>query len=55
MSAWMMSARNVDAIRRFYDVGFQTLGGHVDLTMDLGPRRHRWLDGAQLHDLEFRY
>lgn len=48
-------ARNVDAIRRFYDVGFQTLGGHVDLTMDLGPRRHRWLDGEHLHGLEFRY
>ena len=48
-------ARNVDAIRRFYDAGFQTLGGHLDLTMDLGPRRHGWLDGAHLHDLEFRY
>ena len=48
-------ARNVDAIRRFYDAGFQTLGGHVDLTMDLGPRRHRWLDGVHLHDREFRY
>jgi GNAT superfamily N-acetyltransferase len=48
-------ARNVSAIRRFYDAGFQTLGGHVDLTMDLAERRHRWLDGVRLHDLEFRY
>ena len=48
-------ARNVSAIRRFYDAGFQTLGGHVDLTMDLAGRRHRWLDGARLHGLDFRY
>ena len=48
-------ARNVSAIRRFYDAGFQTLGGHLDLTMDLARRRHRWLDGARLHGLDFRY
>jgi GNAT superfamily N-acetyltransferase len=48
-------ARNVSAIRHFYDAGFRTLGGHVDLTMDLAGRRHRWLDGARLHGLEFRY
>jgi GNAT superfamily N-acetyltransferase len=48
-------ARNVSAIQRFYDSGFQTLGGHVDLTMDLAGRRTRWLDGARLHGLEFRY
>jgi GNAT superfamily N-acetyltransferase len=48
-------ARNVSAIRRFYDAGFHTLGGHVDLTMDLVVRRHGWLDGAQLHGLEFQY
>jgi GNAT superfamily N-acetyltransferase len=48
-------ARNVSAIRQFYDAGFQTLGGHVDLTMDLASRRHRWLDGARLHGLDFRY
>ena len=48
-------ARNVSAIRRFHDAGFQTLGGHVDLTMDLASRRHGWLDGARLHGLEFRY
>lgn len=48
-------ARNVSAIRRFYDAGFQTLGGHVDLTMDLADRRHGWLEGARLHDLHFRY
>lgn len=47
--------RNLSAIRRFYDAGFQTLGGHIDLTMDLADRRHRWLDGAQVHGLEFRY
>ncbi len=48
-------ARNVSAIRRFYDAGFQTLGGHVDLTMDLAERRHQWLDGADLHGLDFQY
>ena len=48
-------ARNVSAIRRFYDAGFQTLGGHVDLTMDLADRNHRWLDGTRLHGLDFRY
>jgi GNAT superfamily N-acetyltransferase len=48
-------ARNVTAIQRFYDAGFRTLGGHVDLTMDLVDRRHRWLDGAHLHGLDFRY
>src|SRR5215469_12682314 len=48
-------ARNVSAIRRFYGAGFQTLGGHVDLTMDLAGRRHRWLDGERLHGLDFRY
>lgn len=49
-------ARNVSAIRRFYDAGFRTLGGHVDLTMDLAGRRHGWLEGgARLHDLNFRY
>ena len=48
-------ARNVSAIRRFYDAGFQTLGGHVDLTMDLAGRRHRGLEGTRLHGLDFRY
>jgi GNAT superfamily N-acetyltransferase len=48
-------ARNVSAIQRFYDAGFRTLGGHVDLTMDLANRRHRWLEGVVLHDLDFRY
>jgi GNAT superfamily N-acetyltransferase len=48
-------ARNVSAIRSFYAAGFRTLGGHVDLTMDLAERRHRWHEGARLHDLEFRY
>jgi GNAT superfamily N-acetyltransferase len=47
--------RNVSAIRRFHDAGFQTLGGHVDLTMDLASRRHGWLEGARLHGLDFRY
>jgi GNAT superfamily N-acetyltransferase len=48
-------ARNLDAIRAFYAVGFQTLGGHVDLTLDLRPRRHRWHDPINLHGLDFRY
>ncbi|MGH9025288.1 MAG: GNAT family N-acetyltransferase [Acidimicrobiia bacterium] len=48
-------ARNVSAIQRFYDAGFQTLGGHVDLTIDLADRHHRWQEGARLHGLDFRY
>jgi len=47
-------ARNVTAIRRFHAAGFRTLGGHVDLTMDLGPRRHEWVPGQTLHGLDFR-
>ena len=48
-------ARNVAAVRRFHAAGFQTLGGHIDLTMDLAPRRHEWLPGAGLHGLGFDY
>lgn len=48
-------ARNVSAIQRFHDAGFRTLGGHVDLTMDLAERRHRWRDGERLHGLDFQY
>src|SRR5215469_15131140 len=48
-------ARNVAAIRRFHAAGFRALGGHVDLTMDLAPRRHDWLGGASLHGLDFNY
>ena len=48
-------ARNVSAIRRFYAAGFQTLGGHLDLTMDLTERRHQWQHGATLHGLHFDY
>ena len=48
-------ARNVAAIRRFHDAGFRTLGGHVDLTMDLAARRHEWLHGASLHGRDFGY
>jgi GNAT superfamily N-acetyltransferase len=48
-------ARNVAAVRRFHAAGFRALGGHVDLTMDLAPRRHEWLPGASLHGLEFDY
>ena len=48
-------ARNVTAIRRFHAAGFTALGGHVDLTMDLTPRRHEWLPGASLHGLDFDY
>jgi len=48
-------ARNVAAVRRFHAAGFRTLGGHLDLTMDLGPRRHGWQHGASLHGLDFDY
>lgn len=48
-------ARNVAAVRRFYAAGFRTLGGHIDLTMDLAARRHEWLSGANLHGLDFDY
>jgi GNAT superfamily N-acetyltransferase len=48
-------ARNVSAIRRFHEAGFQTLGGHLDLTMDLKRRRHDWLQGERLHGLDFEY
>ncbi|MFT3852534.1 MAG: GNAT family N-acetyltransferase [Ilumatobacteraceae bacterium] len=48
-------ARNRAAIDAFYAAGFRTLGGHVDLTMDLAPRVHRWLPGGRLHDLEVEY
>jgi GNAT superfamily N-acetyltransferase len=48
-------ARNVAAVRRFHAAGFRTLGGHIDLTMDLAARRHQWLAGAGLHGLDFDY
>jgi GNAT superfamily N-acetyltransferase len=48
-------ARNVAAVRRFHAAGFRTLGGHIDLTMDLAARRHGWLSGAALHGLDFDY
>jgi GNAT superfamily N-acetyltransferase len=48
-------ARNVDAVRRFHAAGFRTLGGHIDLTMDLAERRHGWQHGASLHGLDFDY
>jgi GNAT superfamily N-acetyltransferase len=48
-------ARNITAIKSFHEAGFRTLGGHVDLTMDLKQRRHGWLEGVQMHDLDFRY
>ncbi len=48
-------ARNVAAVQRFHAAGFRTLGGHVDLTMDLAERRHEWLHGASLHGLDFGY
>lgn len=48
-------ARNVTAIQSFYEAGFQTLGGHIDLTMDLRGRRHRWTEGVKLHGLDFHY
>jgi GNAT superfamily N-acetyltransferase len=48
-------ARNIAAVRRFHAAGFRTLGGHIDLTMDLAERRHEWLPGASLHGLDFDY
>lgn len=48
-------ARNVVAVRRFHAAGFRALGGHIDLTMDLEPRRQGWLHGASLHGLDFDY
>jgi GNAT superfamily N-acetyltransferase len=48
-------ARNVAAVQRFHAAGFRTLGGHIDLTMDLAARRHEWLRGASLHGLDFDY
>jgi GNAT superfamily N-acetyltransferase len=48
-------ARNRAAIEAFHAAGFRTLGGHVDLTMDLARRAHDWLHGGRLHDLELDY
>jgi GNAT superfamily N-acetyltransferase len=48
-------ARNTTAISSFHRWGFDTLGGHVDLSLDLRSRRHRWLSPANLHGLDFRY
>ena len=48
-------ARNVVAVRRFHAAGFRALGGHIDLRMDLTPRKHGWLRGASLHGLDFDY
>lgn len=48
-------ARNVTAIQSFYQLGFRTLGGHIDLTMDLKSRRHPWREGVNLHGLDFHY
>lgn len=48
-------ARNVPSITAFHAAGFRTLGGFVDLTLDLRPRRHQWHDDAALHGLPFRW
>jgi GNAT superfamily N-acetyltransferase len=48
-------ARNVGAIRSFHALGFRTLGGHIDLTMDLSDRAHEWHQGLSLHGLDFAY
>jgi GNAT superfamily N-acetyltransferase len=48
-------ARNVAAVQSFHAAGFRTLGGHIDLTMDLAARRHEWQTGASLHGLDFDY
>jgi GNAT superfamily N-acetyltransferase len=48
-------ARNRDAIRFFYEAGFQVLG-HVDLFMDLAPSSGRvWVAGVMLHGHRLRY
>jgi N-acetylglutamate synthase-like GNAT family acetyltransferase len=47
--------RNVDAIRSFHAIGFRTMGGQVDLTMDLTRRNHRWQHGVGLHGCNFDY
>jgi GNAT superfamily N-acetyltransferase len=47
-------SRNVEAIRSLHAAGFDVLAS-VTLTMDLAPRGHRWEEGLELHELEFRY
>lgn len=48
-------ARNLDAIRFFYQAGFQLLG-HVDLFMDLSPSSERtWKEGVVLHGHRLKY
>ena len=47
-------ARNLGGIQQFYNAGFQSIG-RLDLTMDLVDRHRRWLEGARLHGLDFRY
>jgi N-acetylglutamate synthase-like GNAT family acetyltransferase len=48
-------ARNRDAIKFFYEAGFQALG-HVDLFMDLAPSLGRtWKEGVTLHGHSFKY
>jgi len=48
-------ARNIGAISTFHAAGFRTLGGHLDLTLDLTARQHQWHHGATLHGLDFDY
>jgi GNAT superfamily N-acetyltransferase len=49
-------ARNVSAVRAFHAAGFHTLGGHIDLTIDLAERRHGWRSGgASIHDRDFQW
>lgn len=47
--------RSVAAVQAFHEMGFDTLGGHVDLTMDLVERRHQWREGPTLHGRPFKY
>jgi GNAT superfamily N-acetyltransferase len=46
-------ARNTGAIAAFHAAGFRTLGGHLDLTLDLAARKHQWHQGATIHGLNF--
>jgi GNAT superfamily N-acetyltransferase len=48
-------ARNIPSIAAFHAVGVRTLGGLVDLTLDLRPRRHEWHENGSLHGLPFRW
>lgn len=45
-------ARNREALRRFRDAGFRTMG-HVELFMDLSGRGREWEAGGSISGLDF--